>query len=640
MSTLLLAALLLGPGDATARTDTVASPVAAAVVANDNRIAAGRLERGVLTLRLEVRAATWTPEADDGSAIPAWAFAEEGKAPRIPGPLVRVPAGTEVRITIRNALADSTIAVHGLHGRPASAADEGIRLAPGESREVRFRLTEPGTHHYWGAVAGRSLGAREWLDSQLSGAIVVDPAGGPASDRVFVITIWDQPKDTIDPARRERREVMTINGKSWPHTERMALTRGETVRWRWINATDRTHPMHLHGFYFVLEAIGNGTRAAAVPPDRQALIVTELMDIGTTMDMRFVPDRDGNWVFHCHFAFHVSDRIVLPSVRPLVASRGVLPAGAEGHAHGNMPHRMAGLVIAMHVAPPKGAAPAPAPSATPRALRLMIQEKAKVFDERPAYGYLLQQGAEPARDSIAIPGSLLLLRRGEPVRFTIVNRLAQATAVHWHGIELESFPDGVPGVSGYPGRLMPPIAARDSFVAEFTPPRAGTFMYHTHANELDQMRAGLYGPLVVYDETHPFDPAVDKLIVVGGGGTTARDEDDPPVWVNGTRAVEPMVMEVGRTYRFRLININPDWRAQFSLVSDTAMLHWRPIAKDGADLPPALTVSRPAHLVTGPGETADFEFTPSEPGRLRLEVKSRAPGWYVPVPIQVRAATP
>ncbi len=39
----------------------------------------------------------------------------------------------------------------------------------------------------------------------------------------------------------------------------------------------------------------------------------------------------------------------------------------------------------------------------------------------------------------------------------------------------------------------------DSFVAEFVPPRAGTFIYHTHANEQLQMGSGLYGALVVVD---------------------------------------------------------------------------------------------------------------------------------------------
>ena len=68
---------------------------------NDNRVAAGTLRAGVLTLRLEARVGMWHPDGDDapGAALPA--FAEEGRAPRIPGPLIRVRAGTEVVATVR-----------------------------------------------------------------------------------------------------------------------------------------------------------------------------------------------------------------------------------------------------------------------------------------------------------------------------------------------------------------------------------------------------------------------------------------------------------------------------------------------------------------------------------------------------------
>ena len=43
---------------------------------------------------------------------------------------------------------------------------------------------------------------------------------------------------------------MTINGLSWPHTERLAYAQGDSIHWRVINFTELDHPMHLHGFYF------------------------------------------------------------------------------------------------------------------------------------------------------------------------------------------------------------------------------------------------------------------------------------------------------------------------------------------------------------------------------------------------------
>ncbi len=88
----------------------------------------------------------------------------------------------------------------------------------------------------------------------------------------------------------------------------------------------------------------------------------------------------------------------------------------------------------------------------------------------------------------------------------------QATAVHWHGMELESFFDGVAGWSGAGNRLAPIIAPGDSFVAHMTPPRAGTFIYHTHAGELAQLTGGLparntglapIGPVLLAKPHHP-----------------------------------------------------------------------------------------------------------------------------------------
>ena len=55
------------------------------IVTHDNTEAAGKLEDGVLTLRLEIREGDWHPDAEDGPGIPILAFAEEGKAPEFPG---------------------------------------------------------------------------------------------------------------------------------------------------------------------------------------------------------------------------------------------------------------------------------------------------------------------------------------------------------------------------------------------------------------------------------------------------------------------------------------------------------------------------------------------------------------------------
>jgi FtsP/CotA-like multicopper oxidase with cupredoxin domain len=92
------------------------------IEANSNRTPAGKLENGVLTLRLEMRQADWYPEADTGPRMTVYAFGEEGKALQVPSPLIRVPQGTEIRITLHNFL-PATAMVHGLHSHPGEVSD-------------------------------------------------------------------------------------------------------------------------------------------------------------------------------------------------------------------------------------------------------------------------------------------------------------------------------------------------------------------------------------------------------------------------------------------------------------------------------------------------------------------------------------
>jgi manganese oxidase len=116
---------------------------------NDNREPGGILREGTLSSRLEARVATWHPNAEDAPGVEMPAFAEEGGAAQIPGPLIRVPAGTEVEVSVRNPLAD-TLRVHGLYAqtRATAKAEPPLALAPGKRRALRFRLEAPGTYHY------------------------------------------------------------------------------------------------------------------------------------------------------------------------------------------------------------------------------------------------------------------------------------------------------------------------------------------------------------------------------------------------------------------------------------------------------------------------------------------------------------
>lgn len=591
---LLACLLLIAAAPAAPR---VALPV---VEANDNRTPAGRLRDGVLTLDLVVVMARWYPEANDGPFVELPVFAEEGKAPTIPGPLVRVPVGTRIRLSVRNALADSSVSLLG-YGITKDGDTTGVTLAPNERREFMITASQAGTFLY-GAHADYPASVRMlkvFETEQLAGAVVVDAPGDRRDDRVFVLNIWSGMRpDSSD------RNALAINGKSWPYTERFHATVGDTLRWRVVNATDRIHPMHLHGAYFRVDARGAPNGDTSYTSAQRRMSVTELMEPRTTMRMTWSPETPGNWLFHCHLAFHV-----------IGGARLDAPEGGEHDMHSTDPAKhMAGLVIGIDVKPHGKAVE----RKNVRRISVVIAPgiAKDTSHMRPIALRLSPDGRPPTPAEIRPRGDLLLLTRGQPTDITVHNALSEPTAIHWHGLELESWSDGVAGFSGSGSKLAPSIAPSDSFVARLTLKRAGTFIYHTHLNDLYQIASGLYGPLVVLEPGQVWDPARDLVVTVGYDITKI---DGP--WANGGETEPPFAMRVGRPVRMRFINIQPADPVTFEVIRDSTVVQWRPLAKDGFDLPKAQAAICAAKRLLAVGETFDAEFAPSEPGVYVLRVR-------------------
>ncbi|MEP7001530.1 MAG: multicopper oxidase domain-containing protein, partial [bacterium] len=255
-----------------------------------------------------------------------------------------------------------------------------------------------------------------------------------------------------------------------------------------------------------------------------------------------------------------------------------------------------------------------------RRVRLLVRRNAGGSRDAPFYEYAIQDGVtSPSPDSGLRYGRPLVLTRGEPVSITVVNQLDEPTAVHWHGIELESYFDGVPGFSGAGKRLAPAIAPGDSFVARFTPPRAGTFIYHTHFDEERQQLAGLVGPIVVIEPGVRYDPATDRAIIITS--PTSFADQQRLVSVDGQLNPAPLVLRAGVAYRLRFLNMTVRRPTlQVDLMRDSTLLQWRLIAADGASLPGAHSPTQ-AHRLIALGETFDVEVTPGVPGDQRLEIR-------------------
>ncbi len=592
------------------------------VTANDNRTAAGVLKDGVLTLHLVAIIARWQPEgqSETDPVRLIQAFAEEGKAPQIPGPIIRVPEGTEIRMSVRNTIPGDPLRVYGAMTRPGDP-DAFVEIPQGTTRELHFRAGRPGTYAYLGSTSGKALQFRfANVDVTLAGAFIVDPASGreEPNDRIFVLTEF---LGALQPSG-DVAASLAINGRSWPYTEPLVLPFGQAATWRVINASATTHPMHLHGTFYTVESLGTYASDTVYDHDSRRLVTTEALAPGATMTMRWVPDRVGKWLFHCHLQGHVTGDMRAPDMSP--ADRQ-----AMAHGHHDIQHSMAGLVLGITVLPGDETAAPDLKQETARHLTVTIDTLPNRYGADSGFGFTITDPEQPAPAAPPSsdmpppppnPSPTLVLEKGEPVAITLVNKTDTETSIHWHGIELESYNDGVAGWSGDSRQTTKPIPPGGTLSVWFTPPRAGTFIYHTHAHGPHQLSSGMYSALLVVPDRKAFNEESEKVVLLGGAGPASADFGLAPLEVNRSTNPLPMTLKVGAKYRFRLIDISPNDIAIVSLRGEAGPVQWRAVAKDGADLPPVQATSRAASQQIAVGETYDFEYAPTAPTELRLEV--------------------
>jgi FtsP/CotA-like multicopper oxidase with cupredoxin domain len=158
------------------------------------------------------------------------------------------------------------------------------------------------------------------------------------------------------------------------------------------------------------------------------------------------------------------------------------------------------------------------------------------------------------------PGPTIEAVEGDRVRIFVTNKLPEHTSVHWHGIQVPSGMDGVAGMT------QPHIKPGKTFVYEFTLLRAGTHMYHPHADEMVQMAMGMMGLFII----HPKDPRqmrVDRDFAfvmasydIEPGSATPRTAEmtDFNLWTWNSRTfpgIDPLVARTGDRVRIRIGNL-------------------------------------------------------------------------------------
>ena len=267
-----------------------------------------KLENGVRVFELETKAVRW--EILPGTKVTAWTY--NGTSP---GPELRVPYGARVRAIVRNSLPDPTT-VH-WHGIAVPNAMDGVPgvtqepIQPGESFTYEFDAVPAGRNSKGGTFLYHSHFEEDrQVGLGLSGALVIEDPAAERYDveRTIMINEWN-----LDTATGETKPPMemegafpnffTLNGKSFPATETIAVERGDRVLLRLVGAGQFEHPMHLHGTDFrVVAKDGHPVRESA-QIDADVVQVAP----GERYDIAFTASEPGKWVFHCHIGHHLTN---------------------------------------------------------------------------------------------------------------------------------------------------------------------------------------------------------------------------------------------------------------------------------------------------------------------------------------------
>ncbi|WP_437999153.1 copper oxidase [Sorangium sp. So ce185] len=279
-------------------------------------------------------------------------------------------------------------------------------------------------------------------------------------------------------------------------------------------------------------------------------------------------------------------------------------------------------------APPGAAAPAPRRIAAPGGQPAVVTPNGSTLPLRAVDGVkvghlvvgpLEHEFAPGLKSEVwgyngGTPGPTIEAVEGDRLRIYVTNRLPEPTTVHWHGLVV---PNGMDGVAGLNQRPIPP---GETYVYEFVARHPGTYMYHSHFDEMTQIALGAVGMFVVHPR-RPRGPRVDRDFVLMtqewkiNAGARRPDpnamNDFNVLTFNGKAfpATAPLLVGRGERVRIRLGNLGPMDHHPIHLHG----LWFQVTATDGGYVPESAQYPETTVLVPV-GSTRVIEFVPEEPG--------------------------
>jgi FtsP/CotA-like multicopper oxidase with cupredoxin domain len=215
-----------------------------------------------------------------------------------------------------------------------------------------------------------------------------------------------------------------------------------------------------------------------------------------------------------------------------------------------------------------------------------------------------------------IPGPTIEAMVGDVLEVRLTNRLAEPTAIHWHGLRVPAAMDGT-------DLVQRPVAPGDTFTYRFMVPDAGTFWYHPHVHETVQLERGLYGPLVVRGRDEPRLDAERVLVLDDVELDRRGDVKGPGGWIewhngregstrllNGREAPE-LRIAAGQVERWRIVNAASARYVRLSVGGRT----FRILGTDGGLIPSPVPAT---DFVLAPADRVDIAVGPFQEGETLL----------------------
>lgn len=204
---------------------------------------------------------------------------------------------------------------------PASISDQLIEVAPGERYDLEFTANRPGDWYLEEHGDTAPIKGMKAVISYENGSEGTDKPNesvalkslditkyGQATDKPFELNQTFNHEYTMNLGTDEKdgEQVFTINGKTYPDTEKLKVKKGDKVKVKLVN-TSKTddHPMHLHGHFFqVLSKNGKPIEGSPIMKD------TLNVKPGEEYVIAFEADNPGDWMFHCHDLHHATAGMV------------------------------------------------------------------------------------------------------------------------------------------------------------------------------------------------------------------------------------------------------------------------------------------------------------------------------------------